>query len=493
MAAALTPELELKSTRTCECDIRLRSACRGEGFYKEFDGKRYCVLHFPGNEKNADFCTALHNKLDKLDFNFRGVWFPDDATFFNFDFSAKADFRGATFSAKADFAESNFREMADFSGTTFIGEAEFFNATVAKEINFAAAVFTATTDFSGTTFIAAADFFKAIFMAQANFSGCTFKGKLSLHQATFVADTHFGFAKFEGDVEFTSVTFGPLAYFVRAAFSGAADFSDSRFNAVADFNHSSFGGVADFSDCTFNKKAVFGNATFRADVYFADTTFEAEAHFTDAVFADYLKISGDVGRPAFSALAELDLQFARFNKPDHVSFHTLTLRPYWFVNVDARKFDLTNVDWDWRNIQEDIRSLQTKLVSSPHRLLAIACRYLAVNAEESQRYGEASRFRYRAMDAKRRTEARGFPFWKLSWWYWLASGYGERVLQAFMVLLGIWLLSGLLYTQVGFVRWEPRLASETDIPTATRDNVGAPMLVRPALTYQRWSNDIPKT
>jgi hypothetical protein len=87
------------------------------------------------------------------------------------------------------------------------------------------------------------------------------------------------------------------------------------------------------------------------------------------------------------------------------------------------------------------------------------------------------------MDAKRRTEARGFAFWKLSWWYWLASGYGERVFRAFMVLLGIWLLFGLLYTQVGFARWEPRLASEADILTATRDSVGTPIQVGRALTY----------
>ena len=26
-------------------------------------------------------------------------------------------------------------------------------------------------------------------------------------------------------------------------------------------------------------------------------------------------------------------------------FHTLSLRPHWFVNIDARKFDFTNVNW----------------------------------------------------------------------------------------------------------------------------------------------------
>jgi hypothetical protein len=185
----------------------------------------------------------------------------------------------------------------------------------------------------------------------------------------------------------------------------------------------------------------------------------------------------------FAKEATLDLQFARIKNPEHVSFHTLALRPCWFVNVDARRFNLTNVDWDWRSITDETGSLQSKGNTSPHRLLAIACRHLAVNAEDSQRYGEASKFRYMAMDAKRRTEAQGFAFWKLSWWYWLASGYGERAPQALLVLLGILLLSALVYNRVGFARWEPRMASESEIATSKRDQVGTPLPLPRALAY----------
>jgi hypothetical protein len=46
-------------------------------------------------------------------------------------------------------------------------------------------------------------------------------------------------------------------------------------------------------------------------------------------------------------------------------------------------------------------------------------------------------FRLMAMDAERLENWRGFDFRKLNWWYWLASGYGERVFRAFVVLLGI--------------------------------------------------------
>ena len=118
-----------------------------------------------------------------------------------------------------------------------------------------------------------------------------------------------------------------------------------------------------------------------------------------------------------------------------------------------------------------------------HHLLAIACRNLAVNSEENHRYEEASKFRYMAMEARRLESWRGFAPWRLSWWYWLASGYGERVWQAFFVLLGILLLSALLYTRVGFARWEPKVASESDAVVAKRDEVGAPLKSSRALPY----------
>jgi hypothetical protein len=185
----------------------------------------------------------------------------------------------------------------------------------------------------------------------------------------------------------------------------------------------------------------------------------------------------------FADKSSLDLQFARIENPDHISFQTLRLRPHWFVSVDPRRFNLTNVDWDQRSVNEEIRSLESRGVSSPQRLLSISCGHLALNAEDDNRYEESSRFRYMAMEARRLENWRGFAPWRLSWWYWLASGYGERVLKAFLVLLVIWFVAGLLYTRVGFARWDPKLASEADLVNAKRDDVGAPLTLSRALTY----------
>jgi hypothetical protein len=67
-----------------------------------------------------------------------------------------------------------------------------------------------------------------------------------------------------------------------------------------------------------------------------------------------------------------------------------------------------------------------------------------------------------------------FAFWRLDWWYWATSGYGERVIRAFAVLIGIWILFGLLYTQVGF----KRPASNSGYV----DRIGEPLRAR-ALIY----------
>jgi len=52
-----------------------------------------------------------------------------------------------------------------------------------------------------------------------------------------------------------------------------------------------------------------------------------------------------------------------------------------------------------------------------------------------------------------------------------------------MVLFAIFLVFGLLYTRVGFARWEPKLATEADAVMAQKDVVGAPLKFSRALTY----------
>lgn len=375
MSSSLPAESPASDDFVCDCSKEwMRSACKGLSFFKAYNGKRYCVLHYPDKDKSTAFAEALKVKLDAQDFDFNGVWFPDHLNFKDFTFGEKTYFLYATFSAGANFSNATFPALTTFSQATFSGVANFFS------VKFESAVY-------------------------------------------------FSYTTFGERVNFTHATFGALAHF------------GAKFSRTVDFSF--------------------------------------------ATFKDYVRFIRDRPSEGFDSDSKLILNSAIIEKHERVSFHTLTLRPHWFVNVDARTFEFINVNWDWRDIsiKKEIESIAKADALSAHRLLAIACRNLAVNAEENHRYEEASRFRYMAMEARRLERWRGFAFWTLGWWYWLASGYGERVWRAFVVLVGVWLLAAALYTRVGFVRWEPRLSSEQEAAQAKRDEVGQPLRGWRPLTY----------
>ena len=382
-----------------------RFACAGKPFYKEHEGKRYCVLHYPSKDKSADFQFAVKRKLETKDFDFSGVWFPDAVSFRDVQFDAPTNFTDATFNAWADFCSATFSAEAKFLGATFSALVSFIGAT---------------------------------FGAKVNFSGAHFSNATFFH-----------------------ATFGEGAFFYSAEFHAEADF---RF-------------------ATFREEAAFSAATFSAEADFREASFGGPARFREVRLVDHIRFAGEENLNSFTSGSSLELQFTKIEKPERVSFHSLTLHPHWFINVDARKFDFTNVNWNWLSVEVEVHSMNDREIPSPYRLLCIACRHLAVNAEENHRYEEASKFRYMAMEARRVESWRGFAPWRLGWWYWLASGYGERVWQAFFVLLGILLLSALLYNHVGFARWEPKVASEADLVVAKRDDTGAPLKFSRALTY----------
>ncbi|MEK6299939.1 MAG: pentapeptide repeat-containing protein [Acidobacteriota bacterium] len=138
-----SPEPASEPGFVCDCEEWMRSACTGLPFYKEHEDQRYCVLHYPGKEKSADFKAALDTKLIKKDFDFRGVWFPDEVDFKGFEFSAAADFRYATFSKPANFSSATFRGKADFSWAIFGAVAGFMSAVFSADTHFLAAAFSA--------------------------------------------------------------------------------------------------------------------------------------------------------------------------------------------------------------------------------------------------------------------------------------------------------------------------------------------------------------
>ena len=367
------PEPVEETPFLCQTKQQYRSACAGLPFFKETKGERYCVLHYPDADKWDAFSPALKAKLDAEDFDFGGVHFPRGLDLHEFVFSSRVNFRGAHIDGDVSFSGAVFSGDADFYMTTFWGQSFFKSAT-----------------FSGN-----ASFDYAMFLAAIDFSSATFAGETSFVETTINWHVTYARARFGGEVKIR-----------RTAFKKDVSFADAIFAGPLNLETFGVGEALDFSRATFKDQVIIS----------------AERDPWE-------------GTKGFARDAFMDLQYARIEKPEKVLFQTIELSPCWFVNVDARKFDLRNVEWRKDPPDRDLGNLKRRKISAPYRILSITYRQLAVNAEENDRYREASEFRYRAMDVRRLERFHGFAVWSLDWWYWLASGYGERITRAVVVLL----------------------------------------------------------
>lgn len=422
---------EAPNLKTCNCEEWMRPACAGNPVYRQHNGKDYCVLHLPRKKNEVEFEKALNNKLASKDYNFSGVLFPSEAHFTGYHFEKDATFDGCTFEGNASFYKSIFEGAVSFSDVHFKSKLIFSGVTVKSLAKFSVSKFEEFADFSANEFVLG-----------VNFSDCIFNGP----------------------AEFASNEFGQETDFSGIVFSEWAEFSYSEFKEGANFIGTVFSKQADFTDATFDGHVAFNLAVFNESAKFGKP---------------------DGGRDVFGDKATLSFEYARIENPHRFSFHSMRLKPNWFFNVDCRKMEFTNVSWFRTGINENYIPF-----GQAHKLMRITYRQLAVNAEENHRYREASDFRYLAMDVHRfeRTKPGQFQwhkaaFWELTWWYWLASGYGERVLRAFLGLLSIWLLFAVVFTQVGFVASEKNASHNSERTQSSFETLGQPLAFRRALTY----------
>jgi len=461
-----------ESMVNCEVIDYLRLAC-APSFYKAYQGRRYCVLHYPGEDKDdGEFQREVDRKLECGNFNFDGAVGP----YFNFDF---ARLNIPRVFKNASFNHAFFYHPCDFRYAEFEGNASFFQAVFAQGANFYAAKFRGEAHFQDSEFkvadleqeTKAADFEHATFAEKATFSGSSFSKAVYFDSASFQGDASFASAKFAHSEE------------------------GNRSLAVA-CNYVTFYGDADFSQAFFCHRGSFNQSVFKGDVLFRAALIREPVVFTHAVFEKallfegYLPVTeGGPSGPVFEPGSSLDLQYARFEKPEKVVFQDVALRPCWFVNVDARKFLFTNPRWPrpvlaLRWVREDLETLRVREVNDYQDSLAVACQRLAVNADENQRYEEASAFRFAALDLRRLGKRLGGLFWRLEWWYWFASGYSERLFRAIAILVCIWLAFGFAYCKADFLQVPvPKNTAEAIRAQTNKPVLVAPFGLRDALQY----------
>ena len=87
-----------------------RNACKGIPFYAEHKGRRYCVLHYPGEDKeDKEFQRVIERKLAAHDFRFSYAYFPEGTSEFqNWTYPASVD----TFPSRSGlFSQSNLLKL----------------------------------------------------------------------------------------------------------------------------------------------------------------------------------------------------------------------------------------------------------------------------------------------------------------------------------------------------------------------------------------------
>jgi hypothetical protein len=370
-------------------------------FSKHTDGKYYCVFHLPPTEEKdaKTFEKIFRARLNSVEEKLATIEKLPEEERREAREKISYDFRYVRFPA-VYLSGYKFEAWANFRSATFSADAYFSLATFSAYADFSSATFSARASFGSATFSADADFMSATFLADANFENTKFfakNGSISFYKTNFAGDTFFDRTKFGNEVSFESAIFGTESYVI--------------------FRRAFFAGKVDFRYCCAEGYLIFSN-------------------------------------PRQSRKSSFELQHAVFEKASRISFHTVDLRPSWFVNIDSRKFVFTDIFWinrDWdfwnRNINRELESLEERgIKDQKRRLFEIAARQLAVNAEENNRYEDAAEFRYMAMETRRLEETKKLSFSRfITWLYKWTSGYGESWTRAALVLLVLILFFGVLY------------------------------------------------
>jgi uncharacterized protein YjbI with pentapeptide repeats len=315
------------------------SACEGLGFYDEHEGKRYCVLHFPGEEKKDAFRKVLEDKLAQKDYDFGGAFFP----------KGTSDFHGAKFNDNVSFDGATFRGNADFMGASFSGW---------------------WTSFTGAQFSG----------EDASFWGVHFGGGWTSFAFTqFTSDlTQFKEAQFSSDV----------TDFIGAQFnSDGSDFTGTQFDSrMTRFSGARFGSTETyFWDATFTQEVVFHGATFREKVTFMGS--KANPVFGSGAWARFNRCR--IVKPEQFTFNTVLLHPGWFCNTDVRKVDFTDVKWYGMPGGPEGTLD------------EEIKETEKRDVEPPHTLIAQACRRLSANAEENHEYPLANEFHYWSMDALR--------------------------------------------------------------------------------------------
>ncbi|MGD9852472.1 MAG: pentapeptide repeat-containing protein [Nitrospirales bacterium] len=396
--------------------------------------------------------------------SFRKAIFRGTVNFSYCKFKQEVFFDGAIFEGETFFGEFVFRKLASFDSSEFHGPVHFKFLMFNDVANFRKAIFYDDVDFSPMSisppmFGNAAFFNEAELRGHVIFDNVAFKEKATFDGAKFSGEALFnqndvlkvGELMFEGGASFKEAEFQGKSVFDGIGFKGEANFDKVKvmeetsfvstvFNDEARFRDAIFKESCSFNQTQFNKKVEFEGASFDGTVIFRETEFKADvfmgAYFTRARFIGTKdKLLFTDGKKNLS----VSFKGAVFIQPHFIQFKDVNFSKAILLESDMRGIDFHGVTWPTEIVSGGIRNFQIKCLYEPSKtepkVLESTYRQIRQSYEDRRNYPEAGDFYYWEMENKLKQLSVFGKYFSLTWWYKVSSGYGQRPLQAFGVLL----------------------------------------------------------
>lgn len=353
-----------------------------QNFYKDEEGRSYCVFHAPQWEKGKSLDEFNHLVFERIEsfkgkdetcffdgtvfkrdisfsrykksnplpeISFISSKFNGNASFNEVAFSGYAEFNGAQFNGSASFKSAQFSKDAEFNGAQFSGSASFWLAKISGNADFSGAKISGNVDFSGAKISGETYFSGAKISGIADFRGALFSGSVVFDRVKFSGDTNFSSAKFISKANFNYVNFEKTSFFKNAKFKNMASFIDTTFGGDVDFTSSSFELTVGFLSSKFNGNAIFNSASlkdasfehaiFNANAYFTTSHFSEEASFESCIFKGYASFKSTM----FSGF----VAFARATFEKNASFSSSTFKDADFSSVSfSRKAEFFSTTFE---------------------------------------------------------------------------------------------------------------------------------------------------
>lgn len=250
---------------------------------------------------------------------------------------------------------------------------------------------------------------------------CTFRKNTQIKRCKFVHGATFKGSKFYGDIFIQRVEFQSIADFVKTEFYNEVEFSLTSFQGLTLYK-SGIGGVLKFSDCTFKEFVSFRNVALPSE---------------KSLLSFYLVDFPTTGRTWFEE-----------NDMSKVSFIETNLKNVRFINVQWHK-----PNWPYSKrkslVNEFVNFNGGSLSSEYYARVRSEYQQLKQNFEDARNYSEAGDFYYGEMECIRKSNIFRRYMPNTLNLYRISSGYGQRYVRAFIVLLLLLLTFSLTHMFLG--------------------------------------------